>query len=506
MKIIGFHLIVGLLIQVPMNVTGIRRIIFGLNLCIALSVINCCSDNYYGDRDESVRLPAFDIAAKNSEDNYFRDEIADYAESSDGSDISKDLADYFDIISEDLFGGIDSDADEISDTGEIKCPEDIVASSRYLGDLSPGLTVSSYLLGNCDAVRYSLVMAAGQEFSFYIKGTYLKPSVVVIGPGTIRSDTFFSNDVRGLPLIFSYKAARSGEYFLVLSQTDLRKKTPFSVTVSCLTDCEKFATRYPIVMVHGFSGFKNIGPVEYFYNVPQTLSSMGYDVHIAKLDPYNSTEARAPQLRDFIEKVLLETGAWKVNIIAHSQGGLDSRYVISGLMMADKTGALITVATPHYGTPLADFILSDPTGVGKAALDAILLIMGAALDSESKANAMASLYSLSVEYVTGTFNSRYPDDSRVSYYSYAGKTCRVWEDCGDTVDAEIALTYEILRSKTGDNDGIVPTESAKWGKFLGVLPADHFDEVGQVAGVTNPNFNHIEFYKSLAELLRREGF
>ncbi|MGC9043499.1 MAG: hypothetical protein ACP5KG_06550 [Myxococcota bacterium] len=132
--------------------------------------------------------------------------------------------------------------------------------------------------------------------------------------------------------------------------------------------------------------------------------------------------------------------------------------------------------------------------------------MGAALDSQSKADAMASLHSLSEEYVQGTFNKRYPNDSRVRYFSYAGKTCRAWENCGDTVDVEISLTYEILHSQVGDNDGIVPTDGAKWGEFLGILPADHFDEVGQVAGVTNENFNHIEFYKGLAGFLKDEGF
>ncbi len=486
--------------------TYVTRVISVLFLS-ALLIVSGCSDNYYATDDISGRLPSFDISVNYTYDTEALEQgdVGIFSDSP-GSDSLYSDSDIADDLNPDISDFSDLSPDAGSDTDELICPSDIVASSRYLGDLYPALTVSSYLKGDCDSVRYSVIMSKGQEFSFYVKGTYLKPSVIITGPGLLRSDVSFVNDVRGLPLIFSFKAARTGEYSFVLSQSDLKKGSPYSVTVSCTDNCEKVATRYPVVMVHGFSGFKNIGPVEYFYKVPPTLESLGYDVHIAKLDPYNSTEVRAPQLRDFIEKVLADTNAKKVNIIAHSQGGLDSRYVISGLMMADKVGALITVATPHYGTPLADFILADPTGAGKAALDAVLLIMGAALDSQSRANAMASLYSLSVEYVTGTFNNRYPDDRRVSYYSYAGKTCRAWEDCGDTVDVEIALTYELLRSEVGDNDGIVPTNSAVWGKFMGVLKADHFDEVGQVAGVTNPNFNHIEFYKSLTDMLRAEGF
>lgn len=469
-----------------------------------LTKLLSCSDGNYVFEDIQKGLPLFDIPAKRvldysySEEAWYEDyqDVRDFLTQEESRDTDS-LDDIFDIIWND---------ENQFDTNNVVCPSDLVLSSRYLGDLKAAQTVNSSINGDCDAVRFSLIMSAGQEFSFYIRGTNLMPSVILTGPGRIRSDRVYMNKTRGLPLIFSFVAERTGEYFLVLSQTDLRRASPFSITVSCVNNCEKVATRYPIVMVHGFSGFKNIGPVEYFYNVPSILNSMGYDVHIAKLDPYNSVEVRGTQLKEFIENVVFVTGANRVNIIAHSQGGLDSRFVISGLMLAEKIATLTTIGTPHYGTPLADLILSDPTGAGKAALDAMLIIMGAALDSQSRANAMASLYSLSVEYVKGTFNHRYPDDYRVVYYSYAGKTCRIWEGCGDTVDIEISLTYEILRELVGDNDGIVPTESSKWGRFLEVLPADHFDEVGQIAGVTNPNFNHIEFYKGIVQNLREEGF
>jgi triacylglycerol esterase/lipase EstA (alpha/beta hydrolase family) len=478
-------------------------------LLIILIFSICCSDSFTTDSGIHINLPPFDIAAKTNieETNTTIPDTArdiPISESEVAEDFQDDTYDTskFEDISEDehLFDG------DVSETEEINCPSDIIASARYMHDLHLLKTESSYLNGVCDAVRYSVVMSADMEFSFYIRGDYLKPMVIMSGPGRERNEQVFIKDSYGLPLIFSFRAEKTGEYFLTLTQVDRKRRSPYYITMSCNSSCERLATRYPIVMVHGFSGFKNIGPIEYFYRVPETLTSMGYDVHIAKLDPYNSTEVRGPQLKGFIEEVLDKTGAYKVNLIAHSQGGLDSRYVISGLMMADRIGALITIATPHYGTPLADYILSDPTGVGKAALDAMLTIMGAALDSESRANAMASLRSLSVAYVTQEFNKRYPDDKRVRYFSYTGRTCWAWEDCGDTVDTEIALTYGILRSQVGDNDGIVPTDSGIWGEFLGVLKADHFDEVGQVAGVTNENFNHIEFYKGLAELLRREGF
>ena len=46
--------------------------------------------------------------------------------------------------------------------------------------------------------------------------------------------------------------------------------------------------------------------------------------------------------------------ARKVNIIAHSMGGLDARYAIAKLGLADRVASLVTIGTPHLGTPLAN--------------------------------------------------------------------------------------------------------------------------------------------------------
>src|SRR5436190_277798 len=49
----------------------------------------------------------------------------------------------------------------------------------------------------------------------------------------------------------------------------------------------------------------------------------------------------------------------KVIIIAHSMGGLDARYMISRLGMADRVAALVTLSTPHHGSPYADWCLKN---------------------------------------------------------------------------------------------------------------------------------------------------
>ena len=58
-----------------------------------------------------------------------------------------------------------------------------------------------------------------------------------------------------------------------------------------------------------------------------------------------------------------ETGCGKVNIIAHSKGGLDARYAISKLGMAPYVASLTTMNTPHRGCRFVDYACGLPEGL-----------------------------------------------------------------------------------------------------------------------------------------------
>jgi triacylglycerol lipase len=88
---------------------------------------------------------------------------------------------------------------------------------------------------------------------------------------------------------------------------------------------------YPIVLAHGFSGFHNIGPLNYFYGVQDALSKDGHEVYVTQVDPYNSSEVRGAELQQQVEDILAKTGSPKVNLVCHSQGALDCRYVANQL-------------------------------------------------------------------------------------------------------------------------------------------------------------------------------
>ena len=64
------------------------------------------------------------------------------------------------------------------------------------------------------------------------------------------------------------------------------------------------------------------------------------------------------ELAERIRQIVEETGCEKVNIIAHSKGGLDSRYAISECGMGKYVASLTTINTPHRGCEFADYLLS----------------------------------------------------------------------------------------------------------------------------------------------------
>lgn len=122
---------------------------------------------------------------------------------------------------------------------------------------------------------------------------------------------------------------------------------------------EKQTTRYPIVLVHGISlkdnrFFKSFGRIE------KQLKNAGYTVYTAKTDGFGRIESNAEQLKKHIKEILSAENANKVNIIAHSKGGLDSKYMMENLNMDESVASLTTLCTPHRGSPMASYILKYP--------------------------------------------------------------------------------------------------------------------------------------------------
>lgn len=118
-------------------------------------------------------------------------------------------------------------------------------------------------------------------------------------------------------------------------------------------------TKYPIILVHGIA-LKDFKFLKSFGEIDRILRIQGYSVYKAKIDGFGSILNNAMQLKEEIIKILEAEGVDKVNIIAHSKGGLDSKYMIKNLGMEDSVASLTTLCTPHKGSPIATNILKLP--------------------------------------------------------------------------------------------------------------------------------------------------
>lgn len=118
-------------------------------------------------------------------------------------------------------------------------------------------------------------------------------------------------------------------------------------------------TKYPIVLVHGIA-LREMKLLRAFGRIEKTLKDAGYDVYTANTDAFGTIENNAAQLKETVLGILKATGAEKVNIIAHSKGGLDTKYMLANLDTADTVASFTTLCTPHKGSAIATQIWRLP--------------------------------------------------------------------------------------------------------------------------------------------------
>ncbi|MEC7522028.1 MAG: alpha/beta fold hydrolase [Myxococcota bacterium] len=294
---------------------------------------------------------------------------------------------------------------------------------------------------------------------------------------------------------------------------------------------DRLGPPYPIVLAHGFFGFEDFAGVSfitYFYGVKDDLAERGEPlVFTPAVDPFNDSETRGEQLLAHVERILAETGHAKVNLIGHSQGGLDARYVAA--MRPDLVESVTTFATPHRGTPIADVVVGlveDERARDLA--DRLVRLIGAALYDAAgeETSVFASLRQLSTPGMD-EFNARYPNQEGIAYYSLTGRSDRHDgdPDCDapdrprfvythdrdlDPIEPLLDIAEQIVDGGSADivNDGLVRVRDARWGRFLGCVPADHFDEIGHLFGDSpgrGNDWDHQAFYADLVAYLRTQG-
>ena len=269
-----------------------------------------------------------------------------------------------------------------------------------------------------------------------------------------------------------------------------------------LRNPEMCATKYPIVLVHGIGFRDKIGLVKYWGETASYLRGYGATVYLGGGEAFGTVPANAEILKKTLEKICAETGAAKVNIIAHSRGGIESRYLISSLGMADRVASLTTIATPHRGSPMADLLMKriKPDMLVDEAVNLYARMLG-----DDNPSSFIAGEELTTAHMA-QFNLENPDMPGVMYQSWTGVVGKeflhpMWK----------VMAY-VIEKREGLNDGLVSVSSAKWGDFRGVVSCDgsmlvsHADIIGMHLVSGEFCFDAPAFYRDLVAELKMRGF
>lgn len=275
-----------------------------------------------------------------------------------------------------------------------------------------------------------------------------------------------------------------------------------------LTDRERqpqqiCATKYPVLMVHGVF-FRDFRYFNYWGRIPRALETNGARIFYGEHQSAAAVETSAREIADRILKIVTETGCDKVNIIAHSKGGLDCRCALNLPGVAEHVATLTTVNTPHRGCEFADYLL---TKIPQAEQAAVAATYNAALRKlgDHDPDFLAAVNNLTASFCK-ELNEKITDVPGVLYQSIGSKLNK---SAGGRFP--LNFTYLLAKYFDGANDGLVGENSFPWGGAYQMLTVNgtrgisHGDMI-DLNRENIPEFDVREFYVQLVANLKQRGF
>ena len=261
-------------------------------------------------------------------------------------------------------------------------------------------------------------------------------------------------------------------------------------------------TRYPILMVHGVF-FRDFKYFNYWGRIPKELEEHGAVIFDGNHQSAAAVADSGEELADRIRGIVEETGCGKVNIIAHSKGGLDSRYAVSRLGIEEHVASLTTVNTPHRGCIFADYLLDKIPGAAKAKVaegyNSALKVLG-----DENPDFIAAVTDLTAS-ACKEFNQKVPDRPGIYYQSVGSKL-----NVASGGRFPLNFSHELVKYFDGPNDGLVAESSFPWGEdytFLTIAGKRGISH-GDMIDLNRENikdFDVREFYVGLVNGLKERG-
>lgn len=259
-------------------------------------------------------------------------------------------------------------------------------------------------------------------------------------------------------------------------------------------------TKYPLLLVHGVF-FRDSRYLNYWGRIPAELTANGATVYYGDQQSAASIEANAREIAERIKQIVHETGCEKVNIIAHSKGGLDCRYAISFLDSAPYVASLTTINTPHRGCEFADYLLSKiPQGLKNkiaAAYNTSLKKLG-----DKDPDFLAAVNELTYSHCA-ELDEKMIMPEGIYTQSFGSKLNRALGG-----KFPLNFTYHLVKYFDGANDGLVSEKSFSFGESYRLLTANRMRGIshGDMIDLNReniPGFDIREFYVDLVNDLKK---
>ena len=289
--------------------------------------------------------------------------------------------------------------------------------------------------------------------------------------------------------------------------------TPEPTPPSGFTD-----TKNPLMLVQGVLAFDSIAGVDYWYGIASELESEGATVYTAHISAINNSETRGEQLIAELENIrATDTSIDKFNLVAHSQGGLTSRYVMT--VRPDLVASVTTIGSPHQGAPIADMLDGQIDG---GIINTFASLIGGLIDGLSGDDTTGSdTGSLIYEFSTAgivEFNEKYPaglptsecgqgpasvsiNGNNISLYSWGGG-----ESFTSAIDPLDYMFSAVGSLQSGSNDGITGSCSSHFGTVIrDNYDLNHADLINQTLGLTGSGTDPVSLYRTHANRLKNAG-
>ncbi len=236
---------------------------------------------------------------------------------------------------------------------------------------------------------------------------------------------------------------------------------------------EYIRVQHPVIMCHGYGSVASILKPTPLQDACMLFRSHGILAFAPNVVPYASIEDRAKDWTRHVRQIMDMTKSDRVNIIAHSMGGLDLRFAVSRLGLDQAVASLTTIATPHRGSSLAELGLATPTNL-RDMLSEVFNWLGTNLYPSMTSDIKAALEDLTRNHVVNTFNPAVPDIKGVEYFSWSAG---VGKGTKESINSMLIPLNRYIFEKEGINDGFVSSDSAVWGNHLGQIGLSHTEQI-----------------------------